>query len=251
MTDIAVTNIETNACLLRLPNCTIHSDGTIWCNSTPLLVVSHLPNANELKKKYAAAIKQKKFDEISDDHFGRLGTFGGILLVENADDYDNRLQVIEDRTIRVHLSTRGWGDYSAVEWTGDRNRPTTEIVAECQALLANGHDVDQPNQSNNEISAKVEVAKEKSLNQVAAQQSQTAHDEQIELERQEMINSGERMATPKQLAVIIKAREDWFDLFDGASGYGMYGPDNKELRLMTTEKASLLIGDIFDARKSP
>lgn len=82
-----------------------------------------------------------------------------------------------------------------------------------------------------------------------AEAERKAHDEQIEAKRQELVDAGTRLATPKQLAVIAGAREDWFDLFDGCGSYGMHGPSDDELRLMTIEEASRLVGQVIEARK--
>lgn len=60
---------------------------------------------------------------------------------------------------RIYLSSRGWGDFAAVEWVGDITRPAAEIEAECARLLASAHDVDTP-LSAAEIAAKVAAAKD-------------------------------------------------------------------------------------------
>ena len=70
------------------------------------------------------------------------------------------LDVIAARTIKIYLSSRGWGDYSPCEWRGDIARPDAEILAECKKLLA-GYDVDQANQSDNEILSKISAARAK------------------------------------------------------------------------------------------
>lgn len=57
-----------------------------------------------------------------------------------------------------------------------------------------------------------------------------------------------RKASDKQKAIIRKAKTDWFDLFDGASRYGMYGPTETQLDEMSSSEASALIGDIFAER---
>jgi hypothetical protein len=66
---------------------------------------------------------------------------------------------IEKRTARIYLSSRGWGDYSACEWTGDITRPDVEILAECRRLLTTEHDVDRCNQSDDEIVSKIAKAR--------------------------------------------------------------------------------------------
>jgi len=59
------------------------------------------------------------------------------------------------KKMTIHLSSRGWGDYSPLVWTGDAETPREQILAECQDLLANGHDVDTPAQTEQEILAKI------------------------------------------------------------------------------------------------
>jgi len=51
----------------------------------------------------------------------------------------------------IHLSSRGWGDYAPLVWTGNLARPDAEIVAECVHLLAVAHDVDTRHQSQDDI----------------------------------------------------------------------------------------------------
>jgi len=68
-------------------------------------------------------------------------------------------QILIANTIRINLSSRGWGDYSNVEWTGDQRRSDAEILAECKHLLATGHDVDEPEQSDEQILAKIAGAR--------------------------------------------------------------------------------------------
>lgn len=63
--------------------------------------------------------------------------------------------------MRVILSSRGWGDYSPVEWIGDSRKSDTEILAECYALNQRGIDVDFPNMSDAEILTAINKAREK------------------------------------------------------------------------------------------
>lgn len=83
------------------------------------------------------------------------------------------------RTARIYLSSRGWGDYSACEWVGDITRPDTEILAECRKALAEGHDVDVPNQSDEEILGKIAEARKQhstSAERKAAAEAEEAED---------------------------------------------------------------------------
>ena len=68
-------------------------------------------------------------------------------------------RIIAANTISIYLSSRGRGDYSALEWTGDQRRPDAEILAECKRLLATGSDVDERNQTADEIVAKITAAR--------------------------------------------------------------------------------------------
>jgi len=167
---IVISSVETNETKMRVPGCNVRQDGTVWCdNRMPICVIGHLENADSLKVKYAAAVKGKRFDEIDPEHMARIGVIGK-MRIEWEDDYEARMlpqraaearerHERELRQIVVHLSSRGWGDYSGVEWRGDRETPTAQIVSECQGLLKSGHDVDRPDQSDEEISALVTTAK--------------------------------------------------------------------------------------------
>lgn len=88
-------------------------------------------------------------------------------------DYESHKSAIHDKqtaaaaaakllaanTITVYLSSRGWGDYGALEWIGDQRRPDAEILAECKHLLATGHDVDEPAQTDEQILSKLAAAR--------------------------------------------------------------------------------------------
>jgi hypothetical protein len=63
------------------------------------------------------------------------------------------------KTVNIYLSSRGWGDYSACEWTGDITRTDAEILAECRTQLQTGHDVDRAGQGDDEILSKITIAR--------------------------------------------------------------------------------------------
>lgn len=69
------------------------------------------------------------------------------------------LEAEEQRTVSIYLSSCGWGDYSALEWTGDITRTDADILAECRNLLTTGHDVDEPNQTDEQLLAKIRHAR--------------------------------------------------------------------------------------------
>jgi hypothetical protein len=64
------------------------------------------------------------------------------------------------RTVTIYLSSRGWGDYAPVVWTGDIARPDTDIIAECRELLAQATDVDDT-LSDQALCAKVRAARKR------------------------------------------------------------------------------------------
>ncbi|MBO6224907.1 MAG: hypothetical protein J6N72_05580, partial [Psychrobacter sp.] len=64
----------------------------------------------------------------------------------------------EMRSVSIHLSSRGWCDFSPVVWHGDFETPIEQIINECQSLLKTSHDVDFPNQSDSEIKDKIKLA---------------------------------------------------------------------------------------------
>lgn len=175
MKTVIIEDIETGEILLRMPQCTERSDGTLWAkNGIPLFVFRGLPNAEQLKSEYSQLFEYGRLDDIPLDHAARIGEIRG-LRVQWEEEYRKRpehparkaarIQRAEEEKnrISVYLSTRGWGDFPGVVWEGDRRRPTSEIVAECQTLLRDGYDVDKPDQSDEDIAALVEEEKQKSL----------------------------------------------------------------------------------------
>lgn len=180
MTIAVITNTETGK-ESRYP-VTEREDGTLWANANskpcPLLVLSHLPNAEALKSKYLSAIKSGQFDKINPEHFARFGKIGPFI-IETAEDHSKRMRPIwekkakireleEAQTIEVYVSSRGWGDYSGITWRGNADRPTSEIAAECRALMAASNDVDEINQSDTALAEKIEKAKAVSIGKIAA-----------------------------------------------------------------------------------
>lgn len=172
MKTIIVSDAKSGEVKLRVPKCTIRPDGSIWrLNEMPILITSHLPNHEELKRRYTDALRNKRWSDIAPEHYAHLG-WCGECIVETQDEYTLRLRrkyssekngcknVHESKQICVYLSSRGWGDYSPVEWRGDATRPTSEIVKECQGLLASQHDVDNANQTDAELAGKIDAAKE-------------------------------------------------------------------------------------------
>lgn len=153
---------------LRLPWVEQKADGTLWFKGMPLLGTT---DPSE-KQTYSAAIKAGRFDELPAAAFTRLGDNENGLWVGTADEWEARPEkAAADRkaavaaeekakVVRIFLSSRGWGDYSSCEWVGDITRSDAEILAECRAELEGGHDVDRPDQSDEELLAKIAQARE-------------------------------------------------------------------------------------------
>ena len=61
--------------------------------------------------------------------------------------------------LTVFLSARGWGDSCNLEWRGSPATTDQEILAQCQLLLKTGVDVDEREQSDEQILAKIAQAR--------------------------------------------------------------------------------------------
>jgi hypothetical protein len=143
------------------PSITEKSDGTLWMGGNPILGIDDPAE----KTLMASLIRAGKYDQIPAIYFTRLGDNPNGLWAGTDEAWANhpakseqdRLTALkaEAKHVRIYLSSRGWGDYSACEWVGDITRPDDEILAECKHLLATGHDVDQCNQPDDEIMSKI------------------------------------------------------------------------------------------------
>lgn len=145
----------------------VRSDGTLWHNGMPILGITD----PAIVDRVAADIRRKRYNTIPPDAYTRLGDNpNGLWAGDDTAWAAHPLGQAEARQqaeaaaqaarrVTIYLSGRGWGDYSPVEWTGDITRPDVEIVRECQAALLAGHDVDQPNQQQADLLAKIHVAR--------------------------------------------------------------------------------------------
>jgi hypothetical protein len=161
--------VRGDECKITLPGpcVTIKTDGTIWSKGCPILGISD-PTA---KAKYAECARRKAWNEIPAEYYTKIGDNANGLWAGWTDDYAHHpvkiasdeqarkvalARAARDRVwIKIHLSTRGWGDYSSVEWHGDITRPDAEIIEECQKLLKSENDVDIANQTDAEILKKI------------------------------------------------------------------------------------------------
>lgn len=157
---------------LPAPSITIKADRTIWCGPNALLgIVDQVE-----KEKYAPCARRGAWSEIPSKYFTHLGENENGLWAGWAADWENHpakkiadeqarkaadaKAAIEHVTVRIHLSTRGWGDYDSVYWVGDITRPDPEILAECRRALATGYDVDQREQTDEQLLKLIQDARE-------------------------------------------------------------------------------------------
>lgn len=151
------------------PSITIKSDGTIWLSGNPILGIE----AAAEKTRIAELARAKKFDQIPAIYFTRLGDNPNGLWAGDdatwanhpakiADDLKAAAKAAEEaKIITIYLSSRGWGDFSSVEWRGDITRPAADILSECREALDKGIDVDNAKQTDADLLAKIKAAREK------------------------------------------------------------------------------------------
>jgi hypothetical protein len=106
--------------------------------------------ANCNAKTLRAALARKPMPEIK--------SVVGVAVDLAAERWDVESEARKTR-VTIYLSSRGWGDYSPVEWSGDITRPDAAIMADCRERLARGHDVDQPNPTDADLLAKIHAAR--------------------------------------------------------------------------------------------
>lgn len=149
------------------PSIEINANGTLWMSGNPILGIEDPAE----KKRIAALARARKFTEIPDIYFTRLGDNPNGLWAGTDEEWakhpgkaEQDRQAAEKaaeqaKQVRIYLSSRGWGDYSACEWIGDITRPDSEILAECQARLKSAADVDKRNQSDDDLLSKIAKAR--------------------------------------------------------------------------------------------
>ena len=156
---------------ISLPASTVteKSNGSLWAHGMPILGITD----KSISTKMAALVRAGKTEKIPAKYFTRLGdNQNGLWAGDDeawathpakiATDKAAAIKATEDaKTVKIYLSSRGWGDYSPCEWIGDITRPDTEILAECKHLLATQHDVDQrTNQSDADLLTKIDQARD-------------------------------------------------------------------------------------------
>lgn len=146
----------------------IHSDGSIWARGSagmqPVVSADKMHAAGISKDQMVKWIKAGRLTEAAECAW-RMGVNSSSTEVVTVEEWEGRMAAKRDAEIEIHkyartihLSGRGWGDYSPVEWTGDIRRPDTEIIAECRELLDNASDVDEP-QADEQIAGKLAQAR--------------------------------------------------------------------------------------------
>lgn len=160
-----------NELKLTLPEnlVSIKEDGTIWYKGIPMLGVEDPAE----KKQIGDLVRAGKFSEIPAKYFTRMGENENGLWAGTDAEWENHpgcakakkdfeaMTKRDANRVIVFLSTRGWGDYSPLEMEIDISRPDCEIIAECKKALADGHDVDHRDQSDEEILGKINAARQK------------------------------------------------------------------------------------------
>jgi hypothetical protein len=153
-------------------------------HSSPSKPISDLPP--HIRKAAEKAIENSGGDP---DAFGYLPGIDGLLLLipDIADDYNSRVKVYVDKrredarhTIKVALSTRGWGDYSPVEIAIDDRKSEQDWLSQARAALTGANDVDNPNQSDTEILALIRARIERRDNASGKKAAAKAKKEQAE-----------------------------------------------------------------------
>jgi hypothetical protein len=150
---------------------TIKQDGTLWYKGFPLLGIVD----PQEKVKASNTAKEKKWEDIPDSYYVRLGNNSNgiwagdedlwnaseikLVLKKNAEE----LLAKEEKKVSISLSSRGWGDFDSVKWIGDITIPDNEIIKECREALLKESDVDNANQSDEEILKKIMDARAKWL----------------------------------------------------------------------------------------
>lgn len=161
--------VRGNELKLQLPGqrIVVKGDGTLWYGGRPILGIED----PDEKTRCIALVNAERFGEIAAEYFVRMGDNpNGVWAGDDSAWEKHPAKIAQDkiaaekeaaraRMVSIHLSTRGWGDYSSCEWFGDITRPDREILAECKRLLSAEHDVDRRNQSDDEILARVTDAR--------------------------------------------------------------------------------------------
>ena len=154
------------------PSVSIKANGTIWSQGIPVLAVPP-----EKKSEMAKLVKAGEYNKIPSEYYTHLGDNANGLwagddkswdahpakiaseIIENAQRKTREIE--EKKIVTICLSSRGWGDYSSLDWKGDITRPDAEIISECQRALVAGHDVDKHNQSDADILKLIQDARTK------------------------------------------------------------------------------------------
>lgn len=148
------------------PSVTIKSDGSIWCQGMPVL-----GSPPEKKPEMSKLVKAGRYKDIPIEYYTHLGDNANGLWAGDDEAWDKhpaklaedakrvKKEINDKKIVKIYLSSRGWGDYSSLDWTGDITRPDADIIKECRELLVTGHDVDKRNQSDEDILNLIQAAR--------------------------------------------------------------------------------------------
>lgn len=158
--------------VLPAPSIVVKSNGTLWCGASPILGIS-----DPIEKTRCASLqKAGKTNQVPEQYFTHLGdNANGLWAGWDADYATHPVKLAADErnqkaaevkaalakvTATIILSSRGWGDFESVKWTGDVTRPNADIIVECRKLLSNANDVDH-NPTDAEIIADLDASRTK------------------------------------------------------------------------------------------
>lgn len=209
ITTVAV--VRNGETVTRLPQAQIKDDGTIWKIGRPLINITAKATISYGIDNIKAALKENRAKDIPYGCFAKLGENEGGMIVVRDDDRAALIAALDSTTtpaqkaqkaqaekkIKIHISSRGWGDYTPVEWTGAVDTPTATILTESKQLLANGHDVDERNQTDSELIEKINEAKTLWTKKQAQKAKKKAAEKKAK-EEKELRKSRAKMTTKKE-----------------------------------------------------
>jgi len=79
-----------------------------------------------------------------------------------------------ERLVKFYLSSRGWGDFCPVEITVDYEIDPQDYLAQAREVINSSHDVDFPNQTDEELLEKLKKAVELKTGKDAAKKAEKA-----------------------------------------------------------------------------
>jgi len=132
--------------------------------------------------------------------------------------------------ITISISSRGWGDYSSLKWTGDSRLSDSEIVAEMRCLIDGANDLDESDLSDESLVSKIDKAKGRVIAVIKSEI------EEIE-SRLEGVKF-ESLPTVSQAAAQMKSYNNFHN--EGGEGYVPHVMSRPEADRLTARKLELI-----------